>query len=236
MPDSVPLVFVHGFMGRASDWEAIRSHFTRETQAPDVHGVSLDEAADGLLETYPGPVILLGYSMGARLALHAAVRHPERVWALVLESGMPGLEGETERLARRTQDKTRAAALQREGMQPFLEAWYAQPLFSTLGEHRTQLIQERSSLDPAMVAQQLCALSVAQQPNHWLALQNLSMPVLALAGSLDHKYAAVAERIASTCPQGQCVIIDQAGHNVHLERPDAYVAAVKTFLTHIGDD
>lgn len=241
MPDPVSVVFIHGFMGRGSDWDAIRLQLPNHmaTHVHEVAGDSMDEVSRHILTTGPDRTVLAGYSMGARLALHTAVRHPGKVRALILESGMPGLEAEEERVSRTVRDEAKASELRRGGMLPFLQAWYKQTLFDSLQEKpalRGQLIEDRLDLNPERVADELCQLSVAGQPDHWAALPNLSMPVLALAGALDHKYAAVAERIAGLCTKGQCRVIDQAGHNVHLEKPEAYVAAVNKFLTELGDD
>jgi len=241
MPDPISVVFIHGFMGRGSDWDAIRRQLPNHiaTYVHEVVGDSLDEVSRRILTTGPDRTILAGYSMGARLALHTAVMHPGKVRALILESGMPGLEKEEERESRVIWDQARASELRRGGILPFLQAWYGQTLFESLDKLpalRGQLIRERMDLNPEKVAAELCQLSVAGQPDHWAALPNLSMPVLALAGALDHKYAAVAERIAGLCPQGQCRVVDRAGHNVHLEQPEAYVTAVKRFLTELGDD
>ena len=41
-------------------------------------------------------VILLGYSMGGRLALNWALNHPERVQKLILIGASPGIADDTE--------------------------------------------------------------------------------------------------------------------------------------------
>ena len=72
---------------------------------------------------------VVGYSMGGRLALHLALRHPDRVGKLVLFSASPGLKTEDERTARREVDLQRAAEIE-EDLGGFLRRWYRMPLFS----------------------------------------------------------------------------------------------------------
>jgi pimeloyl-ACP methyl ester carboxylesterase len=51
---------------------------------------------------------VVGYSMGGRLALYLALRHPDRCAGLFLESASPGLEDAGERAARRRADEEKA--------------------------------------------------------------------------------------------------------------------------------
>ena len=169
MPDPVSVVFIHGFMGSGSDWDAIRLQLPNHiaTYVHEVAGDSMDEVSRRILTTGPDRTVLAGYSMGARLALHTAVMHPGKVRALILESGMPGLEAEEERVSRMARDEARASELRRGGMVPFLHAWYEQTLFDSLRKQpvlREQLIKERLDLNPERVAAEICQLSVAGQP------------------------------------------------------------------------
>jgi pimeloyl-ACP methyl ester carboxylesterase len=56
------------------------------------------------------------------------------------------------------------------------------------------------------------------------------MPVMFVAGALDEKYAWLGEQITARIPQGRLAIVPEAGHNVHLEQPDAFVTVFKDFL------
>ncbi len=56
------------------------------------------------------------------------------------------------------------------------------------------------------------------------------MPVLVVAGALDAKFVAAAERMAGLLPDATLAVIDGAGHTVHLERPDAFVAVLDAWL------
>ena len=74
---------------------------------------------------------ILGYSMGGRLALSFAVLYPEFVRKLILESTSPGLESETERKNRRSQDEKLGKFILEQGIEKFVDYWENIPLFAT---------------------------------------------------------------------------------------------------------
>ena len=61
------------------------------------------------------------------------------------------------------------------------------------------------------------------------------MPVLVVAGALDPKYVTLAERLAAGIgPRAELAVLDGAGHTVHLEQPEAFLAVVEAWLTRTG--
>ncbi|RMF48631.1 MAG: 2-succinyl-6-hydroxy-2,4-cyclohexadiene-1-carboxylate synthase, partial [Anaerolineae bacterium] len=58
----------------------------------------------------------------------------------------------------------------------------------------------------------------------------LSMPALLLAGELDPKYPALMTRMAARMPRAALRVVAQAGHNVHAEKPHAWLRAVMRHL------
>jgi 2-succinyl-6-hydroxy-2,4-cyclohexadiene-1-carboxylate synthase len=94
---------------------------------------SLDETADLLVDALPTePFILAGYSLGGRVALHVALRHPERVSQLFLLSATAGIANDDERQARRERDEALATRIESIRTEEFLDEWLAQPMFSSL--------------------------------------------------------------------------------------------------------
>src|SRR5207253_1856901 len=89
---------------RACVREGLGSGLPGQGRSPPATGwdAALDELGEGL---GPGPFHLAGYSMGARLALAFAMRFPERVRSLALESGSPGLADLAERTRRQSEDR-----------------------------------------------------------------------------------------------------------------------------------
>ncbi len=180
-----------------------------------------------------GRAAIVGYSMGGRLALFLALRHPGRCSALFIESASPGLERETERAARRAADEERARRLESGDLAGFLEGWYRQPLFSSLardGELLRRTIEARRRNDPEELARSLRGMGTGAQPSLWGELPHLVVPALAVAGELDEKFVAVSRRIAGANPNVRAEVVSGAGHNVRAEAPEAYLGLLGGFL------
>jgi len=61
------------------------------------------------------------------------------------------------------------------------------------------------------------------------------MPVLVLAGALDNKFAAEADRIgAAIGANAEVALVPDAGHAAHLEQPEAFLAIVRPWLAAHG--
>jgi 2-succinyl-6-hydroxy-2,4-cyclohexadiene-1-carboxylate synthase len=178
---------------------------------------------------------LIGYSMGGRLALHFARRHPELVDRLVLESASPGLESDPERRARRAADEMLALMLERDGLEAFVRSWEALPLFASQQalspEQRAQLHGERLSNDARSLAASLRAVGTGVLPSLWSDLDGIQMPVLIVVGGLDAKFNDIGRRMADRLPHATLRVIEGAGHKVHLERPDHWCGVVSEFLS-----
>ena len=83
------------------------------------------------------PVVLAGYSMGGRIALHAALAPGAPVARLVLVAASPGLADPAERAARRRSDDALARPHRgRSGVDAFVREWAAQPLFAGMPRGR----------------------------------------------------------------------------------------------------
>jgi 2-succinyl-6-hydroxy-2,4-cyclohexadiene-1-carboxylate synthase len=246
------LLLVHGFTGRATSWRAHATAFAREFRvvAPDLPGhggsaipvdprcASVERSADDLatilerLDAAPAHVV--GYSLGARIALRLAVTHPELVNRLVLESPSAGLATEREREARRVADEARAALLEREEIGAFVDAWQRESMFAS-----------QASLPPAAAAR-LRAERLRNRPNGLAAslrgagqgameplhdrLGSVASPTLVIAGGLDPAGKARAEAVAAGIPRARLEVVAGSGHAPHLETPAAFRSLVLAFL------
>lgn len=190
---------------------------------------TLPEAADLVAASLPGGAADLGgYSMGARVALHVALRHPDRVARLVLLGATRGLADGAERAARRAADDALAERVGEVGADAFLDEWLAQPMFARLPDDGAELASR--SRDAAGLASSLRGCGTGTQA--WLGdeITALASPTLALAGELDAKFVLEAEAIAAAVQRGRCELVPGAGHAAHLEAPEATAALVAAFL------
>lgn len=246
------LVLLHGYSGSGRSMDGLARAFRHDfdTIAPDLpghgrsahraaaHGYDFDACVDDLAATLAATghdsAHWLGYSMGARLALACAVRHPSRVRSLVLLAGRAGIADPVERAARRRADEALAARIEQRGVAPFVDEWLAQPLFATLKRLGPDVMaRERAARlanDAHGLASSLRALGPAAQPPLFDALPRVNLPVLLLAGALDLRFVAAAHELASRLPRAEVCVIADAGHAAHLEQPEAFECAVREFL------
>lgn len=233
------LVLVHGFTQTARSWAAVQQHFASEHEVIAVdapgHGGSHHLDADlwtaaRLVVEAGGEATYVGYSMGARIVLHAALAHPESVRRVVLLGATPGLRTEVERAARRTSDEDLARSLERDGLESFLERWLANPLFAHLDVGASN-IEDRLRNSVEGLASCLRNTGTGRQEDLWPRLASLRMPALLMAGSLDTKFAAIAGQMAHAIGTNATrVLVAGAGHAAHLERAEEFCAVLEQWL------
>jgi 2-succinyl-6-hydroxy-2,4-cyclohexadiene-1-carboxylate synthase len=179
----------------------------------------------------------LGYSMGARLALACAVRHPRSVASLVLLGGRAGIADPAEREARRRADEALARRIEARGIDAFVDEWMALPLFASqrrlgpafLDEQR----RERLAGQAREIAASLRGLGPGAQPPLFDDLPQVRVPVLLVAGGLDRPFVEHARDLASRLPNAEVCEIADAGHAAHLEQTAAFLDAVRDFLGRV---
>ncbi len=189
---------------------------------------SLADIAAMVLDALPlEPLVLGGYSFGARVALHVALAQPERLSALITLGASRGIADEHERAQRRRRDEALAQHLGEIGTDAFLHEWLAQPLFATLGPRAET---DERSRDAAGLARSLRHAGTGTQD--WLGerLTTLEVSTLALAGERDTKFVSEARAIAAAVRHGRAAVIAGAGHAAHLEQPDLVAREIEAFL------
>jgi 2-succinyl-6-hydroxy-2,4-cyclohexadiene-1-carboxylate synthase len=232
------VTFVPGFMQRGEAWEPVAGRL-----APSYSSTCLDfatwtfaERIDELLDAAAPGSAVVGYSMGGRLALHAALREPDRLGALVLIGVTAGIEDPVEREDRRRSDESLAEWMERRSIGEVVERWERQPVFaSQSSELRERQRAGRLSHDPERLAALLRSAGQGASPAVWERLGTLRCPVLLTAGEQDRRYATAARRMAEKIPDARVRLIRDAGHAPQLEAPDAFASALREFLDeHLG--
>ena len=217
-----PIVFLHGFLGNSGEWQRVIAALPNQSRCRSLDlPVTNDwhDAVQAVLAKITTPSVLIGYSMGARLALGCAVAASQKVSHLYFVSGNPGLD-DAERAPRWTSDQAVAERLLTEPVREFLESWYQQPVFSSVPDAmKSQWIDERQAdMDRTRQSKLLSSLSVAKQPNYWEDLASLSCPITVIVGEQDEKYKSIGQAITQQS-RARLEIIKNAGHAVHRERP-----------------
>ncbi|MDB4927817.1 MAG: menH [Myxococcaceae bacterium] len=231
--------WLHGFLGAPAQWDGVREEgeawwLPGHGPSPRVRpGAGFAEVVDALSPWTRGRRVLVGYSLGARLALALALRHPGDLRAVVLVGGTPGLEDAGERAQRVAADDALAATIARDGLDAFVDRWEALPLFATqralppevLAAQRTWRAQHA----PEGIAWALSTLSTGRMPPLWDALATAGVAVHAVAGERDEKFTRIAEEMVRR-GEGRVVHhrVAGAGHNVALENPAAVARVVRT--------
>jgi 2-succinyl-6-hydroxy-2,4-cyclohexadiene-1-carboxylate synthase len=223
------VTFVPGFMQRGEAWQPVAAAL-----APRYRVQTLDFATwtfEERLAEIPAGGALVGYSMGGRIALHAALREPQRFDALALVGVSAGVE---DRAERRRSDEALAAWIERHTIAEVVERWESQPVFASQpAELRARQRPGRLSHDPGKLAQLLRSAGQGAVPPVWDRLHRLRCPVLLIAGERDERYVAAAHRMASHLPNARVRIVPGAGHAPQLEQP----LLVAEFLDeHLAND
>lgn len=226
-------VFLHGFTQTHHHWhrpaEAIRTAVDPGATLAYVdlpgHGLAGDDRttitdAGPVLAALGGPGTWVGYSMGGRFALHAALATNSPIERLVLIGATAGLADPAERTARIGDDEARALALERDGLDAFLDRWLAAPLFATLPPGGDGLEHRRRNTVSGLAHSLSTAGTGAQQPL-WDRLAEIEIPVLCLAGERDPKFTEIGRRLAAALPRAEFATVPAAGHAAHTEQPAA---------------
>jgi 2-succinyl-6-hydroxy-2,4-cyclohexadiene-1-carboxylate synthase len=227
------LVLLHGFTQTGRSWQPVRDVLGARYRAvaPDLpgHGQFAGRrpasfaACDAYLRALTdAPFTLTGYSMGGRIALHAALAIGARIRRLVLVGASPGLADPAEREQRRAADDALADRIEAIGVEAFAREWAAQPLFEGMPRGIAELADadRRRNTAPGLAAA-LRGLGTGAMPSLWDRLGELPMPVELVVGARDEKFRAIAGKMAERLRDARVHVVEGAGHAVHLERPDA---------------
>jgi pimeloyl-ACP methyl ester carboxylesterase len=243
-----PVLLLHGLAGHAEEWGGTaaqltprhrvlaldaRGHGRSERQPADVsRAAHVADVAFAIERLELGPVALVGQSLGAHAALLVAAEHPRLVRALVVAEAsplaapdpaafaasvagwlaawpapFPTREAATAFFAGRGWSALAAAAWV-DGLERRHDGWW--PRFDAEVMERT--------LDEA----------VAQ--DRWDAWEQIACPTLVVRGEAGTLPPEVAREMAERLPGARCSTLAGAGHDLHLDRPDAWADALRAFL------
>lgn len=240
-PGAAPVLFLHGFASAPEAWEplagALRHGGALAASELPGHGLpprplpegGFDAAVRALSRDVAPGAFVVGYSLGARLALGLAAAHPERVRGVVAIGAHLGLESTALRVERQAWERELASVIEHAGLPAFVERWQALPLFETQRARRSEpeiaarlaaQREQRLRHDPASLSRALVALGTGGMPLLVPRLRRTRTPILLLAGEHDARFVQQLQRGAELGPHVATQIVSGAGHHVALEAPE----------------
>ncbi len=224
-----------GFLGLQSDWTELEKEFcTYKVISIDPYQIaqpeqSLDKWAQEFIKTIEPSEqksIFLGYSMGARLGMHALLENSNLFKALVLISGNPGLKTKEEKERRSSIDHTWAERFQKDPWESLMPAWNNQSIFSTT----TMMPRYEKDHCRKQLSSTLIHWSLANQRDFSTIIEQVSLPILWVVGELDKTYSNRAKTIKFSHPLSEVHIIPSSFHRVPWEQPQEFYTVLSQFL------
>lgn len=220
---------LHGAFGGPSDWGDLASALDTELRPVDLwtpeHDLSLSawgaKFSRLVARSDPAP-ILLGYSMGARLGLHALLEAPELWKRAILVSPHPGLESPRARRERRVRDDGWIQRFDRLDWNEFWREWNAQGVFETSAR------RQRPTSHPAM-RRGLAAWSLSEQDDLLPELHRIECPLQWVTGGRDTKFTTIAEAACLLSSNARHHVVEPAGHRVPWDAPGEFADLVREF-------
>ena len=240
-----PVTLLHGFTQNANAWGRFKeilsnAHTVHAVDLPG-HGGSSQVRSDlwetaTLVSQSCDQSDFVGYSLGARVLLHVALLRPDMVRRAVLIGATGGIEQEEDRAARVAADELLAieldhAARDAHGLEHFLDAWLAGPLFDGLTDVAA-CMNARLQNSAADLASSLRLCGTGRQVPLWSRVGELAMPVLVLAGDRDERFKVLGRRLADSIGENATfAVVDASNHACHLERPAETARIIEDFFS-----
>lgn len=220
-----PLVFLHGFLGTHELWKPFVDHLSKDyyTIAPDLpgHGKSAKGDLADVQKILPQDAVLIGYSMGGRIALSLFLDHPNLYHSAIIFSANPGLYTQEEIEKRKEEEQKIITSLQSLKLEQFVRQWYKKPLFGNLIPPSFAYKNNPEGLIHA-----LTTFSITKQSNLWEKLVDCEKTISFAFGELDNKYQEIGRKI----PKAKW--IKNAAHSVLIQNPED---CLEHILTHLEE-
>lgn len=201
---------LHGFLGLPSDWKWF---YCPDLYKTEVCLLNLIECArylnDQAEKIFSSDRILLGYSMGGRLALHMLLERPELWSKAIFVSTHPGLKSGEERKSRLEGDVKWASRFLEDDWDCVMNDWNAQDVFK--GEkivfERFEKDYDRKNLSSALVN-----WSLGHQEDLSERIAQVNVPIEWVVGEKDIRFLQLGQSQRFAHPASRLVIIPNAGH------------------------
>jgi len=244
-----PVIILHGLLGSARNWQGIARSLAKNHHVitPDLrnHGLSphtdsmsYEEMADDVIALADNlnlnDIILVGHSMGGKIAMTAALQNPERFTALIVVD-----------------------------IAPVNYDHSFKSLIDAMNSHDLKLLKNRNdaetelmkSTDEAGVVQFILQNLIRSDDNfYWrINLEQISnslssisnfpeslnsmvcrLPTLFLGGAESNYLLSIYNpTVYQYFPTAEITMIEGAGHWLHVEKPGEFLDEVKTFINYV---
>ncbi|QRM29221.1 alpha/beta fold hydrolase [Microvirga sp. VF16] len=231
MSERPTVVLLPGLLCDASIWEAQRAALEphADIRIADFSQLdSIEAMARSALALADGPLIAIGHSMGARVAMEMVRLAPERIEKLALIDTGVDARREGEEAKRQAMIDLAFA----EGMGALADRWLPPMVHEDRIGDRTLLAPLKAMVmraTPEQHDRQIQAL--LNRPNVRPHLPSIACPTLVMVGRQD-RWSPLAqhEEMASLIPGAELVVIEDSGHMSLLEQPDQVSEALLRFL------
>lgn len=228
---SVSLVLLPGFMLDETLWDEFSAHLPAGwavSRAALAGGNRIRDIARHIAECSPGRFVLVGFSLGGYIARQLAADYPERVSALVLIAS--SLREDTEQQA-----KSKMQAVQALSPSTF-NGLSAGAIAGSLHPRRSSdagLIARIRAMGNRLGYGALAVQSGLRRAG--VPAGSISCPTLVVASPDDAlRSIEEANELAGAIPQATLRWLDDSGHMIPLEQPQALAATVVSWLDDLG--
>ena len=227
------LLFSHGYGATSGMWRGqvdaladhyrvlswdMRGHGLSDSPADVAHYAEAEAVADmaALLDRCGiERAVVGGLSLGGYISLAFHLEHPDRVLALMLFDTGPGYKNDAARKGWNENAEARARAFEKKGLE------------ALGGGAEVRISQHRSATGLALAAR---GTLKQFDPRVIESLPHIEVPSLVLIGAEDRPFLAATKYMAGKIPRATHVVIDDAGHASNIDQPEAFNAAVRSFL------
>ncbi len=208
-----------------------------QSEAPEAESAySMEQVVDDLGRVLdwaaPGePAVVGGLSFGGLASQHFALRHPERVKALLLVASGPGFKNPKAQAGWEAQVGRIAGRLERVGFEGYTSGRAAPNAIGLkpdlpAAQAAGRAIEAQSAMGVASFGRRVAGPA----PSTLDRLAEIRIPTLVLVGENDAAYLPAGQVMSAKLPNARHVLIPDAAHCVNIEQTDAFNAAVIDFL------
>lgn len=234
---------IHGFLGLPTDWNSLE---LPNLQTYDLTDPTIAPSSDGFWgwanrfnanlknssSSYPQQNrILVGYSLGGRLGMHALLANPKLWKGGVIISSHTGLKTEKEKMKWLQNDSVWAERFENEPWEKVLEAWNAKSVFAGVD---FPIARKENQFSRKSLGDQLRYFSRGYQDDLSASIQNFDLPILWICGKLDHNFHTAAHELNFSHPLSRVEIVEDAAHRVPWEQPEKFIKLINEFTNEVS--